>query len=228
MQQILLLHGAIGGMDQLSDLKNKLTDSFSVHRINFSGHGGSPFTEQPFSIKLFADEVIHFLDKKNIDSISIFGYSMGGYIAMYIAKHYPQRVNKIITLATKFKWDEAIAAMEIKMLDAGKIEEKLPDFAASLHKRHAPNNWKTVLEKTAAMLVDMGIDNPLKLEHYTTIQHQALFMLGDRDKMVTLDETVEVYKNLPKAHLAVLPNTAHPIEMVNSYRLANEIKAFLT
>ena len=88
--------------------------------------------------------------------------------------------------------------------------------------------WKTVLEKTAAMLVDMGIDNPLKLEHYTTIQHQALFMLGDRDKMVTLDETVEVYKNLPKAHLAVLPNTAHPIEMVNSYRLANEIKAFLT
>ena len=52
-------------------------------------------------------------------------------------------------------------------------------------------------------------------------------MLGDRDKMVTLDETVEVYKNLPQAQLAILPNTPHPIEKVNTDRLASEIKSFL-
>ena len=73
----------------------------------------------------------------------------------------------------------------------------------------------------------MGEDNPLKAADYPSIQHHALLMLGDRDKMVTLDETVEVYKNLPQAQLAILPNTAHPIEMVNTDRLANEIKSFL-
>ena len=52
-------------------------------------------------------------------------------------------------------------------------------------------------------------------------------VLGDRDKMVTLDETLEVYKNLPNAQLAVLPNTPHPIEMINTGRLASELKAFL-
>ncbi|MBK8521640.1 MAG: alpha/beta fold hydrolase [Chitinophagaceae bacterium] len=227
MQTILLLHGAIGAANQLSGVENELADSVAVLHFNFSGHGGSPFAAEDFSIALFAMEVMAFLDKKGIPSINIFGYSMGGYVAMYLAKHHPERVNKIITLATKFKWDENIAANETKMLNAEKIEAKLPDFAASLQKRHAPNNWKTVLEKTAAMLVEMGKDNPLKPVDYPAIQQPVLLMLGDRDKMVTLEETVEVYKNLPKAQLAILPNTAHPIEMVDQARLAYEIRSFL-
>jgi pimeloyl-ACP methyl ester carboxylesterase len=227
MQPILLLHGAIGAADQLSRLEEELSVSFSVYRLNFGGHGGSSFSTEPFSIKLFAAEVIAFLDKEGIPSINIFGYSMGGYVAMYLAKYYPERVNKIITLATKFKWDETIAANETKMLNAEKIEAKLPDFASALQKRHAPNDWKDVLEKTAVMLVEMGNDNPLKIEDYPVIQHPVLLMLGDRDKMVTLDETVEVYKTLPWSQLAVLPDTAHPIEMIDQARLAHEIKGFL-
>lgn len=227
MEHILLLHGAIGSKDQLMPVKKKLDGSFSAHSLNFSGHGGSPWINEPFSIAGFASEVITFLDEKGIDSISIFGYSMGGYVAMHLAKHHPQRIKKIITLATKFTWDETIAAQEIKMLNPAKIEEKLPDFAAVLQQRHAPNDWKLVLERTAAMLTAMGKDNPLKITDYPQIQHPVLLMLGDRDKMATLNETVEVYQNLPKAQLAVLPNTAHPIEMANTGRLANEIRTFL-
>ena len=227
MQAILLLHGAVGAVDQLSELETELAGSLSVHSLSFSGHGGSPFDDQPFSIKLFAEEVLDFLDEKEIESINIFGYSMGGYVAMFLAKYHPQKIKKIITLATKFKWDQAIAANEIKMLNAEKIEEKLPAFASTLQKRHAPNNWKTVLEKTAAMLLEMGKDNTLKPDDYLSIQQPTLLMLGDRDKMVTLDETLEVYKNMPNAQLAILPNTPHPIEMVNTEKLVYELKAFL-
>lgn len=227
MQSILLLHGAIGASDQLAGLEEELAGSFSVHLLNFSGHGGSPITPEHFSIKLFASDIITFLNKKEIASINIFGYSMGGYVAMYLAKYYPERVNRIITLATKFNWDETIAAHEIKMLNPARIEEKLPAFAAALQKRHEPHNWKTVLEKTAAMLIEMGKDNPLKIDDYQAVKHSVLLMLGDRDKMVTLDETTTVYRLLPKAQLAVLPNTPHPIEMVNTGRLAFEVKTFL-
>ena len=227
MEHLLLLHGAIGAKDQLMLLEKALADSYIVHSLNFGGHGGSPLIDETFSIALFASEVITFLDGKGIESIHIFGYSMGGYVAMYLAKNYPERIKKIITLATKFNWDENIAAQEIKMLNADKIEEKLPDFAATLQKRHAPNNWKTVLAKTSGMLTTMGKNNPLKSTDFPNIQHPVLLILGDRDKMVTLDETVEMYKNLPKAQLAVLPNTTHPIEMVNTDKLAYEIKSFL-
>lgn len=227
MQAILLLHGAIGTREQLTPLEAELEGSFSIYRLNFSGHGGATFPSAAFSIEQFAIEVIAFLDKEGIASIHIFGYSMGGYVGMYLAKHHPERVNKIITLATKFHWDEYIAANEIKMLNAAKIETKLPDFAAALQKRHAPNDWHTVLEMTAAMLINIGKDNPLKMDDYLTIQHEVLVMLGDRDKMVSLEETIETYKKLKAAQLVVLPNTAHPIELVDQVRLAQEIRLFL-
>lgn len=227
MQPLLLLHGAIGASDQLVQIAEELSENCKVYILDFSGHGGKPFPAEPFSIALFAQEVLAFLDKEGLEQVSIFGYSMGGYVAMYLAKHHPERVGKIVTLATKFHWDEATAAKETKMLDATKIEEKLPSFAAILQKRHAPNDWKEVLSKTIDMLNSMGQDNPLKPEDYITIENSCMILLGDRDKMITLEETVQVYKTLPNAQMGILPNTHHPIEQVNVPYLLFYIRQFI-
>ena len=96
MQQLLLLHGAIGAKDQLEKLIPFFDDQYSIHTLNFSGHGGDPIPSADFSIPLFAGEVINYLDKQGIASVNIFGYSMGGYVAMYLAKYHPQRIDKII------------------------------------------------------------------------------------------------------------------------------------
>lgn len=152
---------------------------------------------------------------------------MGGYVAMYLARHYPQRVGKVITLATKFHWDVPVAEKECKMLDSAKISEKLPAFAQYLSDSHSPNDWKEVLAKTQDMLREMGKNNPLGLHDYGEIQVPVLLLLGDRDKMVTLDETVAVYKALPAAQMGVLPGTPHPIEQVDNALLAFMIDSFL-
>lgn len=226
MQPLLLLHGAIGAADQLQPLAGKLPAGIKVLSYNFSGHGGKAFSKEPFSIKAFAGEVLAFLEEQQLENANIFGYSMGGYVGMYLAKHHPQKVGKLATLATKFHWDETTAAKEIKMLDAGKIEEKLPAFAKALQQRHAPNDWKEVLQHTAAMLTALGNDNTLKPEDYNEIQTPSLILLGDRDKMVSLEETVSVYRSLPNAQMGMIPNTHHPIEQVNTEALAYLLAQF--
>jgi hypothetical protein len=52
-------------------------------------------------------------------------------------------------------------------------------------------------------------------------------MLGDRDQMVSLQETLDVYKALPQAQLAVLPNTPHPIEKVDLSLVSVLVQRFL-
>lgn len=215
MKPILLLHGAIGAKDQLQPLASLLKKDHEVFCLDFSGHGESNKTPDTFSIELFAQDVINFMDSKNLNTVDIIGYSMGGYVAMYLAKYFEKYVNKIVTLATKFHWDEAIAAKEIKLLDAEKIAIKLPAFAASLRKRHQAHDWEKVLAKTAGMLSDMGKENPLKISDYSTITHSCLIAIGDNDKMVTLNETVEINHLLPNAQMAMLPNTQHPLEQTN-------------
>ena len=96
-----------------------------------------------------------------------------------------------------------------------------------LRKGTIPKTGKLVLEKTIEMLAEMGDNNPLQPEDYLSISQPVLLMLGDRDKMVTLEETLAVYKYLPNAQLSVIPNTPHPIELTNTKRLALEISSFL-
>lgn len=227
MQTLLILHGAIGASEQFIPLADKLRADNIVLTLDFSGHGGMAYTEEPFSIKLFAEDVLSLLDDEGIGKVSIFGYSMGGYVAMYLAKHHPERVHKIVTLATKFRWDEETAAKEIKMLNADKIAEKLPAFAETLAKRHALNDWKEVLRKTSDMLIAMGKSNPLSLADYEDIAHECMILIGDRDKMITLDETINVYKALPNARMGMLPDTHHPIEQVNEAYLLYFIRQFI-
>lgn len=227
MQHIILLHGALGSKDQLLPLAGILEDTFQVHLFNFSGHGGRPFTDTAFSIPVFSEQVAGFMQETGIAQAHIFGYSMGGYAAIYLAKHHPEMVDKLITLATKFHWDEKTAAREVKMLDGKTIQEKVPAFAGQLQQRHAPNNWLTLLDKTSQLLSELGKQNALTLEDYSTIITPSLVLLGDRDKMVTLDETIAVYKQLPNAQCGVLPGTPHAFEQVNMTLLAQLITGFI-
>lgn len=195
--------------------------------LNFSGHGGEVFRDENFSIRLFASEVLAFLHENKINWVNIFGYSMGGYVAFYLAKHYPQLVRKIITLATKFYWDEAVAAKEVKMLDPETISQKIPVFADQLRERHLPNDWKLVLEKTITLLLGLGKQNTLQLEDYKTIGAPSLLLLGDKDKMITIVETISVQQVLPHGEFRSLPGIPHPIEQVDPGLLATLIREFI-
>ncbi|MDF2436742.1 MAG: alpha/beta hydrolase [Bacteroidota bacterium] len=225
MEHILLLHGAIGAKNQLETISAGLQNNFIVHTLDFSGHGSAAMSDK-FSIPGFAEDVIKYLESNKIESINIFGYSMGGYVALYLAARHPEKVRSVFTFATKFLWTPEIALKEIKMLDPEKISEKLPAFAAILKKRHSANGWKIVLQKTQEMMVEMGQTNPLTESDLEKIEQRILIGIGDRDTMVTLEETINVYRQLRNASLVVFPETQHPIEKVDQSRLTAEIVLF--
>src|SRR5688572_10854421 len=155
MKSILLLHGALGAKSQLEPLKHLLQSTFDVHTLNFEGHGDRP-SEKDYSMDLFAQNLKDYLDQHNLKNVLVFGYSMGGYVALRLAQKHPAYFEKIITLGTKFNWTPETAAKEVKMLDADKIQEKVPAFAHALSKLHSATDWRLVLKKTAAMMLDLG------------------------------------------------------------------------
>ena len=84
---LILLHGALGCKDQLSDLKSRLNSDYDVHTLNFEGHGGVA-SDKSFAIDLFTQNVLDYCQSNGLKSVSLFGYSMGGYVALNLAlKH---------------------------------------------------------------------------------------------------------------------------------------------
>lgn len=223
MRDIILLHGAIGAKDQLNLLADLLKQyGYTVHCLNFSGHGKTPFNDQ-FGIDQFASELEAYINSNDLKHPHVFGYSMGGYVALYLAKLNTTCLGNIITLGTKFSWSPEIAAKEVKMLDPKVIAEKVPKFADTLKMRHG-SDWETLMLATAKMMYDLGEDNILN--ELSTIENKVMIGLADKDNMVSLDETLTIYHQLKNASMYMLPGTKHPIETVNVGLLAKLINDF--
>ena len=225
MQTIILLHGAIGAKDQLEPLAAELKQQgYNVFTLSFSGHGQTSFATS-FGIEQFALELEQFIETNHLDKPSVFGYSMSGYVALYLAHRNPSILGNIITLGTKFEWSPAIAEKEMKMLDSKTIIEKVPKFAEALQKRHG-QDWELLLQKTAEMVLSLGNKNALTLNDFATIENKVLIGLADKDNMVSLEETTAVYKQLKNGAMYMFSNTKHPIESVNVKLLLQVIKEF--
>lgn len=225
MKNIILLHGAIGAKDQLEPLAVELKQQgYNVFTFSFSGHGQTPF-QTHFGIEQFALELEQFISKNNLQQPTVFGYSMGGYVALYLAKQQPNLLGNIITLGTKFEWSPEIAKKEVKMLDSQTIIEKVPKFAEALQKRHG-QDWELLLQKTTDMMLSLGNKNALSLNDFTAIENKVLIGLADKDNMVSLEETIAVYKQLKNGAMYMLPNTKHPIETLNVGLLGRIVEEF--
>lgn len=224
MQTIILLHGALGAKSQLDPIADQLKDLFQVYTMNFEGHGGRP-SQNDFSIDLFSRNLIDFMDEKEIESANIFGYSMGGYVALKMALDNPERIDRIITLGTKFDWTPESAAREVKMLNPDKIEEKVPRFAAYLKALHNPLGWKELLHKTAEMMIRLGNGEGLSKADFEKIRNNCEIGVGDSDEMVTRVETEQVANALSNGRFYILENTIHPIDKVDAMLIISKIKS---
>lgn len=226
MKQIILLHGAIGAKDQLELLANQLSNkTIKVFTFSFSGHGKEPFAKK-FGIAQFAQELESFISEHHLIQPTIFGYSMGGYVALYLASKQPLLLGNIITLGTKFNWTKEIAQNEIKQLNPKTILEKVPKFAHALKVRHG-EDWENLLRRTADMMIELGENNLIDKELLSRVQNKVLLGLADNDTMVTVEETDFVFSNLKNAKRYTLYNTKHPIETVNIEFLAENIVGFI-
>jgi esterase/lipase len=220
-----MLHGALGSKEQFVELEEILGGKFRVHTLNFSGHGRRPSHHHAFTIQNFSHEVLDWMNEHYIKTIDVFGYSMGGYVALWLARFYPDRVGRIFTLGTKLKWNEEEAEKELKMLNPEKVLEKVPAFAQSLEERHGEHEWKSLMSKTALLMKDLAHTH-LTEQDFIKISHHVLLGRGEQDNMVTFEETDYVHHLLKNSEFRSYENVVHPIEKVPVELLQTEFERF--
>lgn len=219
---LILLHGALGSSAQMSDLRANLPGDRAVFTLNLPGHGGVT-TESPFSMELFSGAVLDFMETQKIARADIFGYSMGGYVALWLAWKYPERVRQVITLGTKLAWTPEKASGMSRMFDAEKIALKVPHFAQQLAAIHTPLDWKALCRNTAGFLQSLGAGQGIPQDAYTTIQCPVHIGWGDADQVVSLEECQNMVNWLPNGHLHILPGVPHGIEQADVREIAKYV-----
>jgi pimeloyl-ACP methyl ester carboxylesterase len=228
MQHLLLLHGALGGSHYFDFMQAVWNEKYTVHTPIFEGHAGTKLHTDVLTIAYYVEQLAAYCDSRQLENIYLFGYSMGGYIALAFAIKYPKKVDKIMTLATKYHWSTQIAIKETSFLNPTLILEKVPKYAQQLQTLHGDEQWDILVNAIAQLLRHLG-DNPiLNEQNLKEIACRVQVMVGDKDTMVSIDESRQLADAIPGSNFAILPNTIHPFEKINQKLMLQLMDDFFT
>lgn len=222
---LILLHGALGSAEQLSPLASRLHDHFDVRVLDFPGHGDEPLGDQPFDFSSFVASVRNYIKQQELKQPLIFGHSMGGMVALLLALEQDCPLKGVITLGTKFGWTPEVAAREVGFMNPDKIEQKVPDFARALERRHRALDWRQLLQYTQDFTSGLGAEPPRFSECLPEVSVPVFFGVAERDHLVPHEEAKRVVSHLPHGKFWTMPG-AHPLESVEMDALAAQIREF--
>jgi 2-hydroxy-6-oxonona-2,4-dienedioate hydrolase/2-hydroxy-6-oxo-6-(2'-carboxyphenyl)-hexa-2,4-dienoate hydrolase len=93
-----LLSGITGHVEGWTrNIRALAEQGLHVYAIDALGHG---YTDKPvdrdYVAPVFAEHIVALMDALEIEKADLVGQSLGGWIALYTAKQYPERVGKIM------------------------------------------------------------------------------------------------------------------------------------
>jgi pimeloyl-ACP methyl ester carboxylesterase len=96
----MLLHGGFSDMSVWKDFGyvERLQEQYRVILMDARGHGQSEKLYDPaqYVYQFMTSDVIAVLDHVCVDEVHFWGWSMGGYTAFALAKHYRERLRSLI------------------------------------------------------------------------------------------------------------------------------------
>ena len=215
MSKILFLHGALGAASQVEDaLRDKLPEGLEYDILEFDGHGSTPLAGN-FGMPSFVKTLTATLKKYDVPPL-VFGYSMGGYVALLAAAADRSLCSGIITLGTKVEWSPSIAERERQFAEPHNITAKVPKFAALLEQRHTALGWENLCRSTIELMQGLGANPLLAPAVLKSVAVPVIMAVGDTDETVSIDETRRAAEFLPTGRLCVLPDERHPLEKVSA------------
>jgi pimeloyl-ACP methyl ester carboxylesterase len=105
---LVLLHGGLVTTEMtFGPLIPALAENQRVIGVELQGHGHTVDTERPMRIEHLADDVVALLDHLDLAQVNLFGFSLGGIVALNLALRYQARLTRLIIASVDYRPDGA-------------------------------------------------------------------------------------------------------------------------
>jgi pimeloyl-ACP methyl ester carboxylesterase len=189
------------------------------------GHGSSqkPYRSAAYSVTAMAQDVLAVMDEEGVHSAPIFGYSMGGMIAMQLLIEHADRFEAGVIggMGSYFPRGRGRFARERQHAESDAPRRSLGQqarFLASYMARFDP----IAIEAAYRGVFRNG--RPVEVARLAEIRKPLLVVAGDKDAF--FDPARTLAKTVPGARFVSLPNEGH-LSAVRSPRFMAEVSGFL-
>jgi pimeloyl-ACP methyl ester carboxylesterase len=226
---MLLVHGAGGSSQHWQPMLSQLDRSIFPLAVDLPGHGATSGTV-PESVEEAASFLDIFLTTLNIKSpVCYVGQSLGGLIGLQFALSYPQRIKRLVVMATAAKIQlhpDFLSSALSEKWDLSTLSQSFSSEVPESLKNLVLNDFKqTRLSKDAFDF--MGVSQIDLSDSISNIKIPTLILTGDDDVIISPRKGKLLQKSIPNARLVTLPGTGHYLQVEQPIKVAEEIEEFL-
>jgi pimeloyl-ACP methyl ester carboxylesterase len=221
-EPLLLLHGGLGSIDLFEPGLPVLAKERQVIAVDLHGHGRTALGDRPISLPAIGDDMAVLTKQLGYDSLDVFGYSLGGGVALRFAVQHPRAVRRLVMLSAVFAQDgfypEMLpqqAAVSSAIADAMK---ETPMYRSYMAVAPTPGDFPRLLDRMGAWMrtpYDWS-------EDVKKLEGPVLLIYADAD-MVRPEHVVRFYQllggglrdagwqgeHMSRNRLAILPGYTH-------------------
>ena len=232
-EPVLFLHGFLSTGRVWQPYVPLLSPDFTLHLPDLRGHGQTENPGGAISTRLLAGDVAALIAALGLERPCLCGWSMGGDVALRVARRYPDLVGKLIvggvTLSPSDTYFASLKAMGLDgpgQVNFERAEQAIPQLVAVWQAQHrqSPTHWKELATQLSHDMLnpELPTDDDLR-----QIAAPALIVWGDRDQFLPIDDAVALYRALPQARLAVVPNADPFVTRTHPEHFARLVRDFL-
>jgi pimeloyl-ACP methyl ester carboxylesterase len=222
---VLLLHGWGGSIESFAPVYEDLVKSYTVYAIDFPGFGQSSLPPMPWGVADYAALTLQAMDCLNLDRPHLIGHSHGGRVAIMLAAQHPQRVGKLVLVASAGVRGRRSLKARLKWLISrlgkclgrygGRLGANVRD---RIYRRIESQDYANAgsLRPTLVKVVNENL-KPL----LPRITSPTLLVWGADDREVPLSAAKIMARSIPQAQLVVFENAGHfpYLDQFNRFRL---------
>lgn len=217
---IVMLHASMGSYAEWhnGDYINALKNDYKLILVDLRGHGASdkPRDIKSYSSKEFTSDIIAVLDDLKIPKAHCWGYSMGGTIAFFLSRDYPERFRSFIIGGA---YPQGFLNVGTEMFE--RVQELLKDGADGLlvylkerGDEITPENEKGLramdYDVINAWLNSEDLYGKVD-EHLSELDIPFLFYAGEQDEWNPYPYLVEISEKMKHAKTILFPDAGHMV-----------------
>jgi pimeloyl-ACP methyl ester carboxylesterase len=205
---IVFLHGFTGNLQiwKLAGYSSGLESSYRVILIDQRGHGQSdkPHDAGAYDLDKRLEDVIVVLDHLGVKKVSLFGYSMGGWIAFALAAYFPERVTSLV-IGGAHPFQDSFD--DFTGVDGSDPDAFIHALSSLIGEEIAPEFQPFILQNDLVALSAAAQDRESLEGRLSNIVVPCLLFAGESDKR--LEKINSCVTKLPHARLLMVPSAGH-------------------
>jgi pimeloyl-ACP methyl ester carboxylesterase len=210
---VLVLHGWGAKIEAVDPIIRALSPQLTVFAVDLPGFGETALPPAPWGVADYADWTRALMDELGLDRPSIVAHSNGGRIAIHLAAHHPEHVDKLILVDSAgirpkrgLRYYRRVALAKTAKHAARFLGRPGRALQQRVFARTASSDYANAgpLRPTFVKLVNEDLTSLL-----SQIRASTLLIWGDQDDATPLSNGQTMERLIPDAGLVVLKGAGH-------------------